>query len=122
MDSVATTSYVINVFTSHKLGQELLKRKLMMLRTVRKNKPELLPQLLTTQNRHVKFVLMADLSMVSYVPKKGQNVVLRSMLLRDGRICGQEHQKPEILMDYNTTKGGVDKLVTDYSWKRRTLR
>lgn len=30
-----------NFFTSHKLGQELLKRKLTMVGTVRKNKPEL---------------------------------------------------------------------------------
>jgi hypothetical protein len=39
-----------------------------------------------------------------------------SMLHKDGRICGQEHQKPEITMDYNATKRGVDnldKLVTD---------
>jgi hypothetical protein len=48
-----------------------------------------------------------------------------STLQRDGRICGQEHQKPEIIMDYNSTKGGVDnldKLVTGCSYKRRTLR
>jgi hypothetical protein len=34
-------------------------------------------------------------------------------------------RKPEIIMDYNATKGGVDnldKLVTGYSCKRRTLR
>jgi hypothetical protein len=62
---------------------------------------------------------------VSYVPNKIKNVVLMSTLHRDGRICGQEHQKPEIIMDYITTKGGVDnlvKLVTGYSCKRRTLR
>jgi hypothetical protein len=38
---------------------------------------------------------------------KGTNVVLKSTLDRDGRICGQEHQKPEIIMDY---KGGVYNL------------
>ena len=64
------------------------------------------------------------MSLVSYVPKKGKNVVLISTLYRDGRICSQEHQKPDIIMDYNATKGGVDnldKLVTGYSYKRRTL-
>ncbi|XP_071390069.1 piggyBac transposable element-derived protein 4-like [Centroberyx affinis] len=117
-----------NFFTSHKLGQELLKRKLTMVGTIRKNKSELPPPLLTTKNRRVKsskFVYTADTSLVSYVPKKGKNVVLMSTLHRDGRICGQEHQKPEIIMDYNATKGGVDnmdKLVTAYSCKRRTLR
>ena len=50
------------------------------------------------------------------------NVVLVSTLHSDGRICGQEHQKPEIIMDYNATKGAVDnldKLVTGYRCKRR---
>ncbi|XP_045571390.1 uncharacterized protein isoform X2 [Salmo salar] len=68
--------------------------------------------------------LKADTSRVFYVPKKCKNVVLMSTLHRDGRICGQEHQKLEIIMDYNATKGGVDnldKLVTGCSCKRRTL-
>lgn len=115
-------------FTSHKLGQELLKRKLSMVGTIRKNKSELPAQLLTMKNRSVKsskFVYTADTSLVSYVSKKGKNVVLMSTLHRDGRICDQEHQKPEVIMDYNATKGGVDnmdKLVKAYSCKRRTLR
>lgn len=99
-----------------------------MVGTIRKNKSELPPQLMTMKNRPVKsskFVYTADTSLVSYVPKKGKNVVLMSTLHRDGRVCDQEHQKPEIIMDYNATKGGVDsmdKLVTAYSCKRRTLR
>ncbi|XP_034390351.1 piggyBac transposable element-derived protein 4-like [Cyclopterus lumpus] len=117
-----------NFFTSYKLGQELLKRKLTMVGTMRKKRSELPPQLLPTKNRPVnssKFVYTADTSLVSYVPKKTKNVVLMSTLHRDGRICGLEHQKPEIIMDYNATKGGVDnmdKLVAAYSCKRRTLR
>jgi len=70
-----------NFFTLRKLGQELLKRKPTMVGTVRKNKPELPPQLLITKNRPVnssKFVFTADTSVVSYVPKKGKNVVLMS--------------------------------------------
>ncbi|XP_071316266.1 piggyBac transposable element-derived protein 4-like [Trachinotus anak] len=115
-------------FTSHKLGQELLERKLTMVGTIQKKKSELPPQLLTSKNRPVKsskFAYTADTSLVSYVPKKGKNVVLMSTLHGDGRICDQEHHKPEIIMDYNATKGGVDnmdKLVTAYSCKRRTLR
>ena len=42
-----------NFCTSHKLGQELLKRKLMMVGTVRYNKPELPTQLLITRNRPI---------------------------------------------------------------------
>ena len=58
----------------------------------------------------------ADTSLVSYVTKKGKNVVLMSTLHRDGRINGQEHQT-EVIKDYNATKGEVDnldKVVTAY--------
>ena len=74
-----------------------------MVGTVRKNKPEAPPQLLNTQNRHItssKFVFMADMSLVYYVPKKGKNVVLMSTVHRDVRICGQEHQKIMITADH----------------------
>ncbi|KAM9770316.1 DNA polymerase delta subunit 4 isoform 1-T1 [Menidia menidia] len=117
-----------NFFTSHRLGQELLKRKLTMVGAIRKNRPELPPQLLTLKDRPVKsskFAYTADTSLVSYVPKRGKNVVLMSTLHGDGRICDQEHLKPEIIMDYDFTKGGVGnlgKLLTAYSCKRRTIR
>jgi hypothetical protein len=64
-----------NFFTSHKLGQELLKRKLTMGGTAQKNKPELPPPLLNTLNRPInssKFLFRTDTSLVSYVPKKGK--------------------------------------------------
>uniref|UniRef100_A0A3Q3KRH5 PiggyBac transposable element-derived protein domain-containing protein n=1 Tax=Monopterus albus TaxID=43700 RepID=A0A3Q3KRH5_MONAL len=114
-----------NFFTSYELGQELLKRKLTMVGTIRKNKPELPPQLLETRGRSVnssKFLYTADTSLVSYVPRRRKNVLLMSTLHRSGKICGQ---KPEIIMHYNATKGAVDnldKLVTVYSCKRGTLR
>ena len=99
-----------------------------MVGKIRKNRSELPPQLLPTKNRPVnssKFVYTADTSLVSYVPKKRKNVVLMSTLHRDGIICGLEHQKPESIMDYNAKIGWVDnmdKLVSAYSCKRRTLR
>lgn len=67
----------------------------------------------------------SDTSLVSYVPKKDKNVVLMSTLHRDGRICGQEHQNPEIILHDNATTGvmdNMDKPVTAYSCKRRTLQ
>ena len=109
------------------MGQELLKRKLMKVGKVQKNKPELPPQACSMYSIDInpsKFVFTADTSLVSYVPKKGKNVVLISTLHRDWRICGQEHQKTEIIIDYNATKGGadnLDKLVTGYIYQRRTL-
>jgi hypothetical protein len=66
-----------------------------------KKKPELPTQLLNTRNRHInssKFVFKAHTSLMFYMPKKGKNVVLMNTLHRDGRSCGQEHQKPGIIM------------------------
>ncbi|CDQ88147.1 unnamed protein product [Oncorhynchus mykiss] len=85
---------------------------------------KLQPQLLNTWNRSInssKFVFTADACLVSFVPKKGILVVLMSMLHRDGRICGREHQNTEILIDSNASKDNLDKLLTGYSCKRRTL-
>ncbi|CAB4067319.1 unnamed protein product [Lepeophtheirus salmonis] len=42
-----------NFFTSYQLGQQLLKRKITMVGTVRKNKPELPPALLVSKDRDV---------------------------------------------------------------------
>lgn len=44
---------------------------------------------------------------------------------QDSVISQEEHKKPEIILDYNATKGGVDnldKLVRTYSSKRKTKR
>lgn len=62
-----------NFFTSYELGQQLLKKNITMVGTVRKNKPELPPALLTTREREVlssKFAFTPTSSLVSYLPKK----------------------------------------------------
>lgn len=63
-------------------------------------------------------------SMCSYVPKKNRVVTLLSTMHSDDNITGPNH-KPEMILYYNSTKGGVDnmdKMVTYYSTKRKTLR
>ncbi|XP_039537932.1 piggyBac transposable element-derived protein 4-like [Pimephales promelas] len=117
-----------NFFTSYALGQELLRRKLTMVGTVRKNKPELPPALLTTRDRTVFSSLFAfneTHSLVSYCPKKHKNVLLMSTCHKDGKISDREDKKPEVILDYNRCKGGVDnldKMVACYSCKRKTNR
>ncbi|XP_041811933.1 piggyBac transposable element-derived protein 4-like [Chelmon rostratus] len=117
-----------NFFTSYNLGQELLKRKLTMVGTICKNRTELPPEVLTVKKRPVhssNFMFTANTSLVSYIPKKGRNVLLMSTLHRDGKKSSQEDRKPEVILDYNATKGGVDnldKLLACYSCQRRTLR
>uniref|UniRef100_A0A671XA56 PiggyBac transposable element-derived protein domain-containing protein n=1 Tax=Sparus aurata TaxID=8175 RepID=A0A671XA56_SPAAU len=117
-----------NFFTSYALGQELLKRKLTMVGTMRKNKPELPPALVSTRGREAlssKFAFTDTHSLVSYVPKKGRNVILMSTLHKDDAVSTMEDRKPHIIQDYNSNKGGVDcldKLTGTYTCKRMTAR
>lgn len=78
-----------NFFTSYALGQELLRRKLTMVGTVRKNKPELPPALLATRDRAVfssLFAFTETHSLVSYCPKRGKNVLLMSTCHKDAKV------------------------------------
>ncbi|XDV54752.1 hypothetical protein PO909_022975 [Leuciscus waleckii] len=115
-----------NFFTSYALGEELLQRKMTMIGTVRSNKPELPPALLSVKNRarfSSKFAFTETHALVSYCPRKNKNVLLMSTLHRDAAISSQDHKKPQIILDYNKTKGGVDtldQLVGTYTCRRKT--
>ncbi len=117
-----------NFFTSYALGEELLKRKVTMLGTVRKNKPELPPELLAVKNREVTssvFAFTDKATVVSYCPKKGKNVLLLSTMHKDAALSSREDKKPQMVLDYNETKGGVDnldKVTATYSCRRMTAR
>ncbi|XP_071315182.1 piggyBac transposable element-derived protein 4-like [Trachinotus anak] len=115
-----------NFFTSYALGQELLKRKLTMVGTVRKNKPELPPALVSTRGREAlssKFALTDTHTLVSYVPKKNRNVILMSTLHKNAAVSTTEDRKPLMTQDYNKNKGGyLDKLTGTYTCKRMTAR
>ncbi|XP_067288817.1 piggyBac transposable element-derived protein 4-like [Pseudorasbora parva] len=102
-----------NFFTSYALGEELLQRKMTMIGTVRSNKPELPPALLSLKNRarfSSMFAFTDTHTLVSYCPRKKKNVLLMSTFHRDAAISSKDHKKPEIILDYNQTKGGVDNL------------
>ncbi|KAI3360592.1 hypothetical protein L3Q82_002454 [Scortum barcoo] len=115
-----------NFFTNYNLGQELLKRKLTMVRTVRKNRAELPAELLVIKNRAPQssmFAFADTTALVSYCPKKGKNVVLMSTLHKNAETSTREDQKPSMILDYIATKGGVDnldKVTGSYSTKRMT--
>ncbi|XP_037553572.1 piggyBac transposable element-derived protein 4-like [Nematolebias whitei] len=102
-----------NFFTSYDLGQELLKRKLTMVGTIRKNKPELPLEILQVKDRaplSSKFAFTETTSVVSYCPKKNRSVILMSTLHKDAAVSTRSDKKPEIILDYNKNKGGVDTL------------
>ncbi len=102
-----------NFFTSYELGKELLKRHMAMVGTVRKNSAELPLQLLQCKQRMMQtsvFAFTETHTAVSYVPKKGKNVLLLSTKHREPSVSSQDHKKPTIILDYNHCKGGVDTL------------
>ncbi|XP_036958596.1 piggyBac transposable element-derived protein 4-like [Acanthopagrus latus] len=117
-----------NFFTSDTLGQELLQKKLTMVGTIRRNKPELPPALLATQDRDrfsSRFAFTDTHTLVSYCPKKRKNVLLMTTLHRDAAVSTREDKKPNAILDYNRNKGGVDnldKVTGTYSCQRKTAR
>ncbi|KAM4613310.1 piggyBac transposable element-derived protein 4-like [Polymixia lowei] len=117
-----------NFFTSYALGQELLKRNLTMVGTVRQCKPDLPPELVSIKGREVlssKFAFTDTHTLVSYVPRKNKNVTLMSTLHKDAAVSTSEHRKPQMILDYNSNKGGVDcldRLIGTYTCKRKTAR
>uniref|UniRef100_A0A8C1HMV5 PiggyBac transposable element-derived protein domain-containing protein n=1 Tax=Cyprinus carpio carpio TaxID=630221 RepID=A0A8C1HMV5_CYPCA len=117
-----------NFFTSYGLGEELLRRKMTMIGTVRSNKPELPPALLSMKDRarlSSMFAFTDTHTLVSYCPRKNKNVLLMSTFHRDAKVSDKDHKKPEIILHYNQTKGGVDnldKVVATYTCQRKTAR
>ncbi|KAG8004740.1 hypothetical protein GBF38_016615 [Nibea albiflora] len=62
---------------------------------------------------------------VSYIPRRGRNVLLLSSKHREPAVCEDEKQKAQIIIDYNRCKAGVDnldKVISTYNCRRRTLR
>ncbi|GBP46696.1 PiggyBac transposable element-derived protein 4 [Eumeta japonica] len=92
-----------------------------------KNKRELpkefLPSKVRTEDSS-NYGFTSDKTIVSYVPKKNQSVVLISSMHHEME-SDPLTEKPEIIVFYNSTKGGVDSLdqkCTIFSVMRRTRR
>jgi len=117
-----------NWFTSVKLAEELLQRKLTLVGTIKKNKPEIPVEFKESPKREVYSSLFAfsdNITLTSYVPKKGKAVCLISSMHTDSNIIENEKRKPEIILYYNKNKSGVDtfdQMVSNYSVRRKTKR
>jgi len=116
-----------NFFTNVMLADELLTKKLTLIGTMRKNLRDIPHEFLPSRCKPVGsslFGFQTDKTLVSYVPAKNRAVVLLSSMHHDNKI-DQATTKPEIIIDYNRTKGGVDtvdQLCHRYSVKRATRR
>lgn len=119
---------VDNFFTSYQLAQKLLENQITVVGTIRKNKPELPPEILETKRRPLyssRFAFTENTTVVSYIPKKNKSVNLLSTLHHSSEVSDRTDKKPVIILDYNKCKGGVDtldKAVSCYTCKRKTNR
>ncbi|KAF2891379.1 hypothetical protein ILUMI_14794, partial [Ignelater luminosus] len=117
-----------NFFTSLDLSREIKKKNLTLLGTIRKNKPELLQELVITRGRDVystKFGYQDKAMLAFYCPKKGKIATLPLTMHDSGQISETEKKKPQMIIDYNKTMSGVDtmdKLVRTYTVKKQTQR
>lgn len=117
-----------NYFTSEHLARDLLALKTTIVGTVRKNRTFIPQQLLPSRQREEKssiFCFDGQITLVSYVPKKGKAVILLSSMHHDSDIDANHDNKPDIILHYNESKSGVDNLdhlVRMYSCRRKSNR
>lgn len=109
------------------LCDQLEAKKLTVSGTLKQNKPQIPEEFKPNRRCPVESALFGHnegKTICSYVPRKGRVVVLLSSMHHDQKISTQK-RKPEMIIDYNATKGGVDALdqmCANYSLSRRTRR
>lgn len=116
-----------NWFSSMELVQELQKRKLTYVGTLKKNKREVPKEFLPDRKREIGSSLYGftkDITLLSYVPKKNKAVLVISSMHHCASL-DMESNKPEVIAFYNSTKGGIDCMdqkCANYSTNRRSRR
>lgn len=116
-----------NFFTSLSLADALTKWRLSMVGTMKKNKACLPSEFKSSPQRAEHSTIFGygeNRTICSYVPKKNKAVVLLSTMPCDNTISDVK-QKPNIILFYNNTKGGVDvmdHMLGQYTTKRKTNR
>ena len=117
-----------NFFTSAPLAKHLLQKRTTFLGTLRPNSRSI-PRDMVTKNKDLfqsDFFESDDVLMVNYQCKAKKSVSLLSTLHCSPKIVDEsEKKKPEIVVDYNQTKTGVDTLdqmLRIYSTKAATRR
>ena len=97
-----------NFFTSHELAANLLQMNLTLLGTMRNHRCEI-PEEIRNKNRPVESSLFTfdhenKIMLVTYIPKKNKNVILLSSSHAGKHVLPQQHNKPELIIDYNFRK------------------
>lgn len=97
-----------NFFTSYELAEELLRRKLTMVGTMRQNKACIPPEMKMCKNVPLytsKFAFRKNATMVSYIGRKNKCTILLSTMHKTSEYVPDHPKKlPEIIGFYNSTK------------------
>ena len=118
-----------NFFTTYNLGKLLLEKKLTLLGTVRRqrrNVPRSVVNKMELYNSKVVYNHQDGISLVAYQAKKNKlPVIMLSSSHFEGVVSTDEARKPEMILDYNKQKEGVDMFdenVEEFSCRRKTVQ
>ena len=117
-----------NLFTDYALAEEFLQKKITILGTLRKNKCQIPPSFLPNRKRAPLSTLFGfhdNIKLCSFVPEVNRAVLLLSTMHKDNKCDDDGTRKSEMVLDYNATKRGVDRLdqvITNYTCKRISRR
>jgi hypothetical protein len=117
-------------FTSFSLLENLLANGLTITGTIKEGRRDVPIVLRSTCDREIYdtkclWNINSRSLLLSYLPNKNKNVLLMSSMHVRNVITNQEDQKPQVIIDYNAGKGGVDLMdsrIEDYTCKRKTNR
>ncbi|XP_053968719.1 piggyBac transposable element-derived protein 4-like [Anastrepha ludens] len=119
----STTSYVWNIqpYTGKAIGRTSEKNQGMrVVLDLIEGLKGLPPALVNIKRKPLNssiFAFTEQTTLVSYIPKKNRAVILLSTLHHYSKISNRRDKKPEIILDYNKCKGGVDTLDTALSYR-----
>ena len=113
-----------NFFTLLELAKELAKQDKTLLGTIRQIRKEVPRAMLPSKSLEVNsslFLFSSNATMVSYVPRKNKSVILLSSQHSNHSINTLNLGKPDIILDYDKSKGAVDsadKMLKEFSCRR----
>ncbi|XP_063931164.1 uncharacterized protein LOC135143217 [Zophobas morio] len=93
------------------LAEYLSGKNITLVGMLRQNKRDIRKEMKPSKDRLVSsslFCFRDSVTMVSYAPKKNKCVVLLSSMHHEALFNDDAKRKPEIILYYNKTKGGVD--------------
>lgn len=119
-----------NWFTNIPQCYDLLQKRITVVGTLKKNKPQIPDNFKITRRRSDNssiFGFQKQGTLVSYKPKPNKVVLMFSTMHYDGKIAIDtgEKRKPEIITFYNNTKYGVDivdKMCSTFDVSRNSRR